>query len=98
MLSNFFGLVQIGDDDGEEEPSEHRKKHKKSSHHHPHSHRCLIINFSCATFSGNHSACDSDDSFLIKIMMKKICREHFNDRYRVGSDLSSKLPARQVML
>ena len=65
VLSNFLGLVQIGDDEGDEEPSEHRKKHKKSSHHHPHSHRCLIINFSCATFSGNHSACDSDDSFLI---------------------------------
>ena len=25
-------------------------------------------------------------------------REHFNDRYRVGSDLSSKLAARQVMV
>ena len=26
------------------------------------------------------------------------CREHFNDRYRVGSDLSSKLATRQVMV
>ena len=95
MLSYLFRFVQIGDDEGEEEPSDHRKKHKKSSHHHPHSHRYLLLIFRSASFSGN---CSDLHNGILVIFLKKICREHFNDRYRVGSDLSSKLATRQVTL
>ena len=60
--------------------------------------RILLTSWDRIMHSYLHSviSCFASESFLF-FYKKKICREHFNDRYRVGSDLSSNLSTRQVI-